>query len=498
MSYSIGVDDPHLTDYGNAQRLSRGSDGRLLHVKAWGRWYCWDGQRWAEDRTGRVMQHAKATVRMMHLEAIDAADREWANQLTKWAYSSESERRLNAMVSLARTEPNFAETPEALDADPWLFNVKNGTIDLRTGRLQGHRPVDRITRVAGIKFDPEARAPRFEAFLDEIMGGDGELVGFLRRYFGYALIGEVLEHCLVFFYGLGANGKTTLLNVILGLFGEYGQQADPSLLIRTRSDAHPTSQADLKGARLAVLSEIDKGRYLAESLTKTLTGGDQIKARYMKQDFFEFTPSHSLVMAANHKPIVKGMDEGIWRRIHLVPFTVSIPPARRNPNLTAELLAELPGILNWAISGCLEWQRGGLAPPRAVTAATDAYRADMDTLGEFLAMHTTRDPEGEVETRELYSRYKAWADETGIRAASQKDFSTQLVERGLDKGNHPRTRRAVFRGIRVNNGCEGVRRGQDVTPPFAAHVGGNGSTPSHPFAPRSADELFHVAREVSG
>ena len=326
-------DEPHPTDLGNAERLVQLYGDRIRHVREWGTWIVWDGRRWAKDRTGEVERLAHTTVREMHKEAIDLKDRAQSEGLSKHAYQSEREARIKSMVSVARVLAGVPLVPEELDADHWLFNVENGTIDLRTGTLLPHRQGDLITKIAPVEYDPSATAERFERFLLEIMDERADLVSFLKRCVGYSMTGSTTEHVLLFLHGVGANGKTTLLNVFLRLLGDYGQQSEPDLLLRKRSDAHPTGVARLHGARLVATSEIDAGRHMAEALVKSLTGGDRITARFMKTNFFEFEPTHTLWLAANHKPVIRGTDTAIWRRIKLIPFDVSIPVKDQDPDL---------------------------------------------------------------------------------------------------------------------------------------------------------------------
>lgn len=481
----------HLTDLGNAKRLVRAYGRKIRHVGEWGAWHSWDGRRWQKDRTGAVQRMAKDTVRLMHREALDLEDRKRAAEVSKWAFRSEAEARLKAMISLARTELDVAVRPEDMDADPWAFNVENGTVDLRTGELRPHEPTDLITKLAPVQYDPEAEPVRWLSFLHEIMDDDVELVDFLQRAVAYSMIGHVQEHVLLFLYGLGANGKTTFLNVLLRLFGDYGQQAEPDLLIRKRGESHPTGVADLKGARLVATSEIDAGRRLAESLVKQLTGGDRIKARYMRQDFFEFEPTHTLFMAANHKPVVKGTDNAIWRRIRLVPFDVTIPPERQDPQLGEKLEEELPGILNWALEGCRKWREEGLDAPEAVRAATADYRADMDDLGGFLDEHCIIDNREDAEGKKLYARYKEWAEEAGVRPVARNVFGRQLQERGFETGKHHQTRRVVYLGLGLTTGSEGTRSYSLVDPIEKTHVETNETVASGGFG-GDVDELLET------
>ena len=457
---------------------------RIRYVHAWGRWLVWDGTRWAKDQTGAVERFAQATVREMHKEALtllEGGEMTKSAELSKHAYQSEREARIRSMVSLARVIEPVPVVPEDLDADPWLFNVENGTIDLRIGTLQEHRQEDRITKLAPVKYDPTAKAERFELFLLEIMNGRPALTSFLKRCVGYSMTGSTTEHVLLFLHGLGANGKTTLLNVLLRLFGDYGKQSEPELLLRKRNDAHPAGVAALQGARLVATSEIDAGRALAEALLKSLTGGDRITARFMKQNFFEFEPSHTIWLAANHRPVIKGTDVAIWRRIHLVPFDVVIPPENRDHSLPAKLKDELPGILAWAVRGCLEWQKEGLAAPEAVTTATQSYRDDMDVLGEFIAEHCALDERASAEAKDLDSSYSEWTEKTGERKLGKNQFGIKLQERGFEKHKHQIHRRIVYRGIGLGKPSEATRSNNNVTSSKTTHMEGNRDVASGTF-----------------
>jgi putative DNA primase/helicase len=335
------------------------------------------------------------------------------------------------MVSLARQEPGIPVLPEQLDADPWVLNCPNGTLDLRNGRLGPHIRGDLLTKRTGVPFDPYADCPTWEAFLERIMGSDSPLMGFLRRAVGYALVGVVTEHVLFFLYGRGRNGKSTFLNTILFALGDYAITVNADLLTSKGQDEHPTGVADLQGRRFVSTIEVEDGRRMAESLVKTLTGADRIRARRMRQDFYEFDPTHTLFLAANHKPTVRGTDEGIWRRIKLVPFKVQIPDDEVDRDLPARLRAEAPGVLAWAVRGCLEWQAEGLAEPAAVAEATADYRAEMDVLADFLGERCQVAPGLRARAGPLYRAYAEWAKDTGNHQLSMNKFGRLLSERGF-------------------------------------------------------------------
>jgi putative DNA primase/helicase len=293
------------------------------------------------------------------------------------------------------------------------------------------------------------------SFLDKITGGDNELIRFLQRMAGYTLTGMTTEHALFFLYGTGANGKSTFINAVTGCAGDYHRVAPIETFTASKEERHPTDLAGLRGARLVTSVETEEGRRWAESKIKALTGGDKISARFMKQDFFDFTPTFKLVIAGNHRPGLRSVDEAIRRRFHLVPFGVTVPLDERDKDLPDKLKAEAPGILWWMIQGCLEWQRTGLAPPESVRAATDAYLDSEDVLAAWIDDVGKLDPDGWHTTGELYRSYEAWAKRNGEWVGSIKKFSQRLEDRAGSLGMR-RQRGADgkrgFRGLRLSQG----------------------------------------------
>ncbi len=428
-----------FTDVGNARRYFDAHGSDLRYCWPWGKWFVYDGKRWAVDRAGEVQHRAKGVAVGIFQEAADfgrAGLHELSQKLNKHAIRSQSATSIENMVKLAKDEAPVL--PDQLDREPWRLNVKNGTLDLKTGELQEHRREHLITKLAPVAYDPSAKAPVWEATLERVMP-DPEVRAYFKRLVGYALTGDVSEHVLPVLYGTGANGKSTVLNTLLAALGDYGMQAPPDLLIAKR-DAHPTELADLHGQRFVASIEVEDGRRFAESLVKQLTGGDRIKARRMRENFWEFDPTHKIIMAVNHKPVIRGTDLGIWRRIHLVPFTETILPEEQDKQLPEKLRAELAGILAWAVQGCMEWQREGLRPPAAVLAATDEYRQEMDTLAAFISERCVKGPNLNVQAKPLYDAYKDWCEENGERYENNNTFSRQLTERGYEreKGKHVR------------------------------------------------------------
>lgn len=461
----------NLTDVGNAARLIDAHGDDMRHVRTWVSWLHWDGRRWCRDDTGLVVEKAKLTARAILTEAAVEADDDYRKKLVAWARQSENAPKIYSMIDLSRSDPKVATRPEDLDSDRWLFTVANGTLDLARGELRPHRRDDRVTKLADVAYDTDAKCPAWDTFLEQVLP-DPAVRAFVKRAVGYALTGSVREQCLFFLYGLGANGKSTLITTLLALLGDYGRQADPKLLMESKHEAHPTNVADLQGARFVATIEAGAGRRLDETLVKQLTGGDRIKARFMRQDFFEFDPTHKLFLAANHKPVIRGNDHAIWRRVHLIPFTVTIPRDERDDDLADTLLGELPGILRWAVEGCLEWQADGLQVPTEVADATDAYRAEEDLLGDFLAACCKEDPGITATATELYKAYQRWAEDDGERAWSQTAFGRALGERGFEAAKDRRGRK-IRRGL-------ALLTDEDVQQAFA-------DPENHPNCPSAAD-----------
>jgi putative DNA primase/helicase len=434
----------NTTDLGNSRRLIAWEGGDLRYCYPWGRWLVWTGRNWLVDDRGEVLKRAKATVSRIYQEAAAAQDDETRKALAKHAMSSEAERKIKAMVELAK--PEVSILPEELDADPWKLNVLNGTIDLRSGKLLEHNRADLLTKIAPVEYDPMEKAPNWEAVLERVLPSE-DVRGFFKRLCGYALSGEVSEHVLPVLYGIGANGKSTVLNALLEALGDYGIQAAPDLLISKRG-SHPTELADLFGMRCVTSIEVEDGRRFAESLVKQLTGGDRVRARRMRQDFWEFNPTHTVFLATNHKPEVRGTDNAIWRRIRLIPFTETIPPEEQDKKLPEKLRAELGGILTWAVEGCLEWQLDGLEAPEEVRKATGKYRSEMDVVGAFLDECCVMGEDRTVSAADLYRAYGEWCKDAGETQEKQRKFGSKLTEtRRFERYRGGKTGGHMWRGV---------------------------------------------------
>lgn len=440
-----------FTDTGNAERLVDQYGDSIRFCHPWGAWLHWDGQRWKRDQTGTVRRWAKDVVRSIYLEVPLGRDKEERAKIRTFAIKSESASARTAMLKLAESESGVSILPEEMDRDPFALNVLNGTIDLRTGKLHPHDKAANITKLAPVTFDPEARAPTFNAFLRRVLP-DPNVGRFLCRMAGYGLTGATTEQCLAFMYGSGANGKSTFLDIMQDMLGDYAQQAAPDLLTSRGGDRHPTELADLFGARWVSSIEVDEGKRLAENLVKQMTGGDKIKARFMRTDFFQWTPTHKLFLAANHKPEIRGTDYAIWRRIHMIPFDVTIPVEERDGRLREKLTAEMSGILNWAIAGCLEWQKSGLGVPDAIKEATEEYRQEQDVLGRFLEDRCAIDRSASVESETLYAVYTAWCEANGSGPVSTTALGRRMSERGFERGKSAGKR--IWSGVRLLNAGE--------------------------------------------
>lgn len=461
LAAQLAAFDP--SDTGNAKRLlARFGDDLLFPTHAG--WHVWDGRRFLRDDRRDAVKLAQETAGAIFQECPHIGDPEAQKKRGKWAIDSQNRSRVAGMLEMAA--PHRAVAPDALDADPMLLNVENGTLDLRTGKLRAHDRADRITKLAPVEFDPDAPCPQWERFLAEVFDGDADLIGFMQRAIGYSLSGDTREHCLFILHGVGSNGKSTLVETIAAMLGDYAQQTPTeTFMAKDRSGGIPNDIARLKGARFVSAVESESDRRLAESLVKQATGGDRLAARFLYQETFDFRPAFKLWLATNHKPEVRGTDEGIWRRIRLVPFEVQfVDPDKadgRQPvkdrEMPARLLTELPGILAWAVRGCLEWQRDGLSPPAKVLQATEDYRVEMDVLSDFIAERCIVNPNVNAQAKDLYAAYSEWCAANGVAPLNSTRFGRALADRGHRK---EKSNLIVYRGITVRDASTASRKGE--------------------------------------
>jgi len=427
------------TDTGNAAHYAAYAQNLLRYNYSWSRWLCWDGARWRNDDQGRPVSIAKRVLDEMQADAAAAMD---TNAMMFVAKSSRRER-INAMIALS--QDCLSVQTGQLDQDRWALNCPNGTVDLRSGELRLHRQEDYITKVCGTVYDANAAAPRWETFLAEVFADHPEIPGFLQRFFGCCLTGDTSEQRLPVFWGEGSNGKSTLLNTVKTVIGnDYTMQAQSDLLIDRRNDQHPTELADLFGKRLVICAETEHGRRLAEAKLKALTGGEPVRARRMREDFWEFIPEMKLVLVTNHKPQVWGTDFGVWRRLLLVPFTQTFGEDRRDPELPERLAEEQSGVLAWMVRGCLDWQAGGLRPPEDIVRATADYAASEDVIGRFVSECCVMLPTAAVRAKELHNRFRSWADDNGEPPLSMKRIGAWLTQHGVER---QRSGGILWRGV---------------------------------------------------
>jgi putative DNA primase/helicase len=423
----------NFTDLGNARRLVRLHGEDLRYVHNYKRWLFWNDVRWREDMSGEVIRRSKSIPMDLYREAAKIEDADLRGNFSKHARRTESERSLKALISLAQSEEGIPASPDDFDADPWLLNTPNGIVHLSTGKLAPHSREAMCTRLTGVGYECGAKSKLWDTCLATWLP-EPEVRAFVKRAVGYSLIGNILEQVLLILWGGGANGKTVFVEVLRAAIGEYALHTPAETLISNKTGGIPNDVARLKGARFVSASESEENRRLAEAKVKALTGGDTITARFMRAEFFEFKPTFTTWLSTNHKPMIRGQDHGIWRRIRLIPFNVQIPETSRDPKLLEKLKADLPAILAWAIEGALEYNKEGLAAPAAVLNATDEYRREQDSFGDFLEERCIVEEERFALASSLHQAFTEWAKVAQEESMSAKAFGTKLAERGFDKG----------------------------------------------------------------
>jgi putative DNA primase/helicase len=393
--------------------------GNLRYVEQWGKWLSWDGMRWRFDNTLHAFDRARYVCREASSQANDP----------RVQMAVASAKTVAAVERLAKADRRLAATSEQWDADPWLLNTPDGIIDLRSGEMRSARPEDYCTKITAVA--PGGECPLWLSFFSRITCDNPSLIEFMQIILGYSLTGITREHALFFLYGSGGNGKSVFVSTVAGVLADYHAAAAIETFTASQSEHHPTDLARLRGARLVTVNETEEGRPWAESKIKLLTGGDKVAARFMRQDFFEFVPNFKLIIAGNHMPGLRSVDEAIRRRFHLVPFSVIIPAHERDPQLLEKLKAEWPGILFWMIQGCLEWQRRGLQPPDTVKNATESYFKAEDSIATWIEECCRRDPQVWGTTTTLFDSWSSWATNAREPVGSKKAFAQNLEARGF-------------------------------------------------------------------
>ena len=432
------------SDRGNGKRFRERHGDKVRYSAELKTYYLWNGGYWAEDRRGYLLELAGQTAEAIKNYEAKTIPPEWDEEQGRETYDerkkhiafgikSEEVHECEAMLKAARADGSISVLPEDLDGDPWLYNVLNGTLDLRTGKLMPHDQSHLCTKQVPISYDPDAVCPTWKAFLKRVVP-DAELRAYLQRAVGYTLTGIVTGQCFFFLHGFGANGKSTFMGVLMRLISAYHGHADRTVIMQQANKDNEYALAELKGQRLVTVSEVDERDSFDENTIKNMTGGeDPIQARSPYGRPFTYLPEFKLWLCGNHKPRISGSDNGIWRRPKLIPFTESIPVEERDANLKDKLTAELPGILAWAVRGCLAWQKeGGLQDPKVVSDAINEYRDSMDVLKHYLTERVDACPGSQMGSTKLYDDYKEWCQDSGHKPCSHMQLTNRLRDRGYE------------------------------------------------------------------
>jgi len=426
------------TDIANAKRLAERHREDIRYTTASG-WLTWDGVSWCEDEKDvRIQALAKETALAIFDEIKGASDRD---AMMRHAKRSQSKSSIDNMIALTRSEPGVCIQLTDFDTDHFLLNVQNGTLELRTGILREHRRQDLLTKLVPISYDENAECPLWVSFLRRVTNDDHELMAYLKRFVGYVLTGDTSEQTLHFLYGEGSNGKTVFTEILILLLGTYAIVISPEMVTIKRHSGIPNDIARLRGVRLAAMNETSQGARFDEAKIKDLTGGDRLTGRFLHREFFDFDPTHKLTIRGNYKPGISGTKESIWRRIRLVLFKIIISDEEKDPHLRNKLKMELPGILRWAVQGCLEWQTDGLQPPECVLAAVKEYRQESDTLGKFIDEHCELRPLAQVKSSAFYTHYQKFCETAGERWIPSRDLPSEMKRRCFE---HKHTKTGAF------------------------------------------------------
>jgi putative DNA primase/helicase len=438
---------PPCTDAGNAEFFAALYKNRLRFDHLRKKWLIWHEHWWQDDADGEVLRLAKQAARY-RLQCTMGIPDDGREKQVKWAVSSESRNRLEATLALAQAEHPIADAGINWDADAWLFGVRNGVIDLRTGKLRDGQPSDFVTLHSDFSFNPCAKCDRWVQFLGDIFLQERELIDFVQRVVGYNLTGDTREQCAYLCWGDGSNGKSTFLEVLRRVFGSYAQNLPFSAFELKARASIPNDMASLIGRRFVTAIETDETVRLNESRIKALTGEDSITARFLYKEFFTFRPAAKVWLAFNRKPLVADDSHGFWRRIRLIKFLASFKDGMVDKQLVSKLTGEAEGILAWAVRGCLAWQAQGLGMPVAISDATAAYREESDPLRDFISDRCVLHKDAQIQAGLLWQCYCDWAKDNALGwPLNRQQFSTRLEGMGLRKSRTGHDRTWTWLGI---------------------------------------------------
>lgn len=459
---SISVPSGLWNDGWNAQRLIDRHSGLIRNCDNLGGWHVWDGKVWAVDEVHSITALARDTVKTFH-DYLHGMDEDGQKVFIKHIRSSGNESKLKAMVNVARSWPKTSVLSDNFDADPYLLNCQNGVVDLRTGQLLPHSSELLLTKICNAVYDSNAQCPEWIKFLNTIFKEKQDLISFIQKAVGYGLTGDVSHQAFFILHGDGANGKSTFVETIYKILGSYAAITPTSTLIAKRGSEIPNDVARLKGARFIISSELERSKLLDEALVKRFTSEEPISARFLRQEFFEFKPTGKIFLSTNYKPTIRGTDDGIWRRIRLIPFDHKFEGENKIEKFAEKFLyPELPGILKWAVQGFLQIQAEGMQAPQVVLSATEDYKTTEDGVGAFLDEFCELDDLYKVSVSELYETFKDNAD----FFMKKKEFNDYLEKHGFKKergtfGAHKG--RYLWKGIRLSEFSE-LEGSEDARP----------------------------------
>lgn len=423
-----------FTDITNRDYFLKAYGDVIRYCITWNKFLYWNGTNWEVDNRGRVEEKVVDFIHQMYRGLRIINDKVLAAAFEKHLIKSESLRRIQAIIGLLKMCGPIKTEDWELDSDIYLFNIEGLTLNLKNGKAKEPSIKNLITKKSRFVYNRDAECPTWNLFLLQIFNKDMQLIRFIQKAMGYALSGDVSEQCLFILWGTGANGKSTFLNVLQYLFGDYACSTMIETFMKKNSE-QSNDLARLKGARLVTTSEVEQGKPLSESLIKQITGEDELTARFLYGEYFSFKPTFKIFMATNHKPRIRGADNGIWRRIKMIPFNVTIPPEQRDKNLTEKLISENSGILNWLIQGYSIWRKEGLEEPKAIKEANAEYRMDMDVVGTFVndCIEFDATLKWRLNNTLLYQTYMRWCSKNNERIQSQKWLTMRMSEKGFKR-----------------------------------------------------------------